>query len=132
VPPTDLVYSAPSTEPTPSNLVARPLVLLLGCDEAVLATCRSFATKARVLVRSMAMPCQRAEVLALHPLVIVLPETVYEGAPWGFEVLAEKVGAALLLLERGRTAAMFLESRMLEALMLASRVRARDADAAQS
>jgi hypothetical protein len=71
------------------------------------------------------MPFQRAEVAALEPLVIIVPATVYEGAPWGFEVLAEKVGASLLMLEREPMAPIVLEYRMMEALVFATRLRAR-------
>lgn len=50
-----------------------------------------------MLVRSAPVPVQRAEVSAWAPLVIVVPAQVYEGAPWGFEVLAEKVASLLML-----------------------------------
>ncbi|APR79920.1 Hypothetical protein A7982_05267 [Minicystis rosea] len=71
------------------------------------------------------MPFQRSEVTALSPLVIMVPAHIYEGAPWGFEVLAEKVGASLLMMEREPVAPIVLEYRMMEALMFASRLRAR-------
>jgi len=54
-----------------------------------------------------------------------VPATVYEGAPWGFEILAEKVGASLLMLEREPMAPVVLEFRIMEALVFASRLRAR-------
>jgi hypothetical protein len=116
---------APVQEQTPSNLVALPLILLLGCEESLEARCRSIAARARVLVRSMPIPFQRAEVAGLEPLVIIVPATVYEGAPWGFEVLAEKVGASLLMLDREPMAPIVLEYRMMEALVFATRLRTR-------
>jgi hypothetical protein len=119
-------------EAASTNLVALPLILLLGCDDELEARCRTIAGKAKALVRTMGMPFQRAEVAALQPLVIVVPATVYEGAPWGFEVLAEKVGASLLMLEREPMAPIVLEYRMMEALMFATRLRARVRDAADA
>ena len=78
-----------------------------------------------MLVRSAPVPVQRAEVSAWAPLVIVVPAQVYEGAPWGFEVLAEKVGASLLMLDPEPLAPIVLEYRMMEALLFATRLRAR-------
>jgi hypothetical protein len=54
-----------------------------------------------------------------------VPAHVYEGAPWGFEVLAEKVGASLLMLDRDPIAPIVLEYRMMESLVFATRLRAR-------
>jgi hypothetical protein len=125
VQPTPTTRAAVLPEPTATNLVALRLILLLGCEPELQARCRSIASKAKVLVRAMDMPFQRAEVAALQPLVIVVPATVYEGAPWGFEVLAEKVGASLLMLEREPMAPIVLEYRMMEALVFATRLRAR-------
>jgi hypothetical protein len=116
-------------EQTPANVISLPLILLLGCDTDLEARCRSIAARARVLVRSSPMPFQRSEVTALHPLVIIVPGHVYEGAPWGFEVLAEKVGASLLMLDREPLAPIVLEYRMMEALVFATRLRARVRDA---
>ena len=112
-------------DPAPSNVVALPLILLLGCDAEVETRCRAIAGRARVLVRAMALPFQRVEVAAMSPLVIIVPAMVYEGAPWGFEVLAEKVGASLLMLDRDPVAPIVLEYRMMEALVFATRLRAR-------
>ena len=123
LPPSPLAYQ--ELEPAPSNVIALPLMLLLGCEQDVEARCRSIASRARVLVRTMALPFQRAEVAALQPLVIIVPASVYEGAPWGFEVLAEKVGASLLMLDRDPMAPIVLEYRMMEALVFATRLRAR-------
>ena len=63
--------------------------------------------------------------LTSEALVIVVPAQVYEGAPWGFEVLAEKVGASLLMLDPEPLAPIVLEYRMMEALLFATRLRAR-------
>jgi hypothetical protein len=76
-------------------------------------------------VRVARLPFQRSEVAALNPLVIVVPACVYESAPWGFEVLAEKVGASLLMLDRDPMAPIVLEYRMMDALVFATRLRAR-------
>jgi hypothetical protein len=78
------------------------------------------------------VPVQRADVAVLQPLVIIVPGHVYEGAPWGFEVLAEKVGASLLMLDREPLASIVLEYRMMEALVFATRLRARVRDALQA
>jgi hypothetical protein len=112
-------------EPTPTNVISLPLILALGCSPEMEARCRSIALRARALVRVSSMPYQRAEIAALHPLVIVVPGAVYEGAPWGFEVLAEKVGASLLMLDREPMAQIVLEYRMIEALVFAKRLRAK-------
>lgn len=117
--------AVPRTENARSNLIVLPLVLLLGCDEDLEARCRSIATHARVLVRSVPVPFTRSEVAALRPLVIVVPEHVYEGAPWGYEVLAEKVGASLLMLDSKPIASIVLEYRVMEALTFATRMRDR-------
>jgi hypothetical protein len=117
------VRTAPSAPP--SNLISLPLILLLGCDREVEGRCRAIAARARVLVRGAPMPFQRSEVAALHPLVIIVPAAIYEGAPWGFEVLAEKVGASLLMLDREPMPSIVLEYRMMEALVFATRLRAR-------
>lgn len=109
----------------PNNVISLPLILLLGCDSDLESRCRSIAARSRVLVRSAPVPVQRAEVSAWAPLVIVVPAQVYEGAPWGFEVLAEKVGASLLMLDPEPLAPIVLEYRMMEALLFATRLRAR-------
>lgn len=109
----------------PNNVISLPLILLLGCDADLESRCRSIAARSRVLVRSAPVPVQRAEVSAWAPLVIVVPAQVYEGAPWGFEVLAEKVGASLLMLDPEPLAPIVLEYRMMEALLFATRLRAR-------
>jgi len=85
-----------------------------------------------VLVRSSPVPFSRAEVTAVAPLVIIVPADVYEGAPWGFEVLAEKVGASLLMLDGGPIAPIVLEYRMMEALVFATRLRQRAKDAIEA
>jgi hypothetical protein len=118
--PQDLAF-----EPQPSNVISLPLILLVGCDAALEARCRTVAGHALVLLRAVPMPVQRAEVAALSPLVIAVPAPVYESAPWGFEVLAEKVGASLLMLDRQPMAPILLEYRMMEALVFAKRLRAR-------
>jgi hypothetical protein len=118
-------------EPAPSNVIALPLMLMLGCEQEIEGRCRSIAARARVLVRTMSLPFQRSEVAALSPLVIMVPAAVYEGAPWGFEVLAEKVGASLLMLDRDPMAPIVLEYRMMEALVFATRLRARVRQAGQ-
>jgi hypothetical protein len=125
-------YTSPvarSVDPTPANVISLPLILLLGCDAELETRCRSIALRARVLVRSAPVPFQRSEVALLEPLVIIVPGHVYEGAPWGFEVLAEKVGASLLMLDREPLAPIVLEYRMMEALVFATRLRARVRDA---
>lgn len=109
----------------PNNVISLPLILLLGCDSDLEGRCRAIAARSRVLVRSARVPVQRAEVSAWAPLVIVVPAQVYEGAPWGFEVLAEKVGASLLMLDPEPLAPIVLEYRMMEALLFATRLRAR-------
>jgi hypothetical protein len=121
-------YTSPAlgaAEPASTNVISLPLILLLGCSPDVEARCRAIAARARVLVRGAPVPFQRSEIAALHPLVIVVPATTYESAPWGFEVLAEKVGASLLLLDRDTMPSIVLEYRMMEALVFASRLRAR-------
>ena len=117
-----------SPDPAPPNVIWIPLVLLLGSDAELEARCRSIGLRARILVRSVPVPFQRSEVAALQPLVIIVPGHVYEGAPWGFEVLAEKVGASLLMLDRAPLAPIVLEYRMMEALVFATRLRARVRD----
>jgi hypothetical protein len=123
------VHSIPSqavlpSEPSLSNLISLPLILLLGCDREVEARCRAIATRARVLLRAAPLPVLRSEILAMGPLVIIVPASIYESAPWGFEVLAEKVGASLLMLDRDPMASIVLEYRMMEALVFATRLRA--------
>lgn len=122
-------YTSPAVQPSPeirqSNVIALPLILLLGCDPDLTARCRSIATRAKVLARSAPVPFVRSEVTALSPLVIIVPADVYEGAPWGFEVLAEKVGASLLMLEREPIASIVLEYRIMDALVFATRLRTR-------
>jgi len=113
----------------PSNVIALPLILLLGCDAETTARCRAIASRAKVLARSARVPLLRAEVTALAPLVLVVPGHVYEGAPWGFEVLAEKVGASLLMLDGEPLAHIVLEYRIMEAMVFARRLRARIRDA---
>ena len=109
----------------PSNVISLPLIVLLGCDGALEARCRRIAARARVLVRSSPVPFARSEVTSLEPLVIIVPAQVYEGAPWGFEVLAEKVGASLLMIDREPIATIVLEYRIMESLIFATRLRAR-------
>jgi hypothetical protein len=111
--------------PSPSNVIALPLILLLGCEAEIEGRCRSIAARGRVLARSLPLPFRRADVAALQPLVIVIPDGVYEAAPWGFEVLGEKVGASLLVLGREPIAPIVLEYRLMEALCFATRLRAR-------
>jgi hypothetical protein len=106
-------------------VIALPLILLLGGDDELEARCRTIASRARVLLRAAPVPFARSEVTSLSPLVIVVPAQVYEGAPWGFEVLAEKVGASLLMLDREPIAPIVLEYRMMEALVFAARLRER-------
>ena len=128
VQPTHTSTVARSLDPAPPNVIWIPLVLLLGGDAELEARCRSIGLRARILVRSVPVPFQRAEVAALQPLVIIVPGHVYEGAPWGFEVLAEKVGASLLMLDRVPLAPIVLEYRMMEALVFATRLRTRVRD----
>lgn len=128
-------YASPALrapEARPNNVIALPLILLLGCDAELEARCRSIAARAKVLVRSAPVPFQRSEVTALSPLVIMVPAHIYEGAPWGFEVLAEKVGASLLMLDREPLAPIVLEYRMMEALVFATRLRARVKEAMEA
>jgi hypothetical protein len=108
-----------------SNVISLPLVLLLGCSASLEARCRSIGARGRVLVRSSPVPMRRTEVAALKPLVIVVPAPVYEGAPWGFEVLAEKVGATLLVLDHEASEASLLEVMLMESLVVAARTRRR-------
>ena len=122
----------PSTSPAfvatraePSNLLTLPLILLLGCDPSTEARCRAIGARAHVLLRATSVPVLRSEVMAMAPLVIVVPTAVYESAPWAFEVLSEKVGASLLMLDREPVASIVLEYRMMEALVFAKRLRAR-------
>jgi hypothetical protein len=124
LPPTSLAPLSPEARAS-SNVVTLPLIVLLGCDPDVEARCRAIALRARVLLRTHPLPFQRAEVAAMHPLVIIVPAAVYESAPWGFEVLAEKIGASLLMLDRNPMASIVLEYRMMEALVFATRLRAR-------
>ena len=116
----------------PTNVVSIPLVLLIGCDPEVEARCRSIAQRARVLVRCLPTTFQRSEVAAMQPLVILVPGVVYESQPWGFEVLAEKVGASLLMLDRDPIAPIVLEYRMMESLVFATRLRARVREAREA
>jgi hypothetical protein len=125
VQPPSLSPAVDPAEPLPDNVIPLPLVLLLGCDETLEARCRSIGLRARVLVRAAPVPFTRSEVTALEPLVIVVPAFVYEGAPWGFEVLAEKVGASLLVIDRDPIAPIVLEYRIMESLIFATRLRAR-------
>jgi hypothetical protein len=118
-----------SFETRSTNVITLPLILLLGCSPEMDVRCRAIAQRARVLVRNLPLPFQRTEVAAMRPLVLLVPAPVYEGAPWGFEVLAEKVGASLLMLDREPMAAIVLEYRMMEALVFATRLRARTQDA---
>ena len=113
-------------EPAPSNIISLPLILLLGCDAELTSRCRSIAARARVLVRASlaTLPAQR-EVSALSPLVIIVPAAVYESSPWGYEVMAERVGASLLMIDREPLASIVLEYRMMEALVFATRLRAK-------
>ena len=126
--PTHTSPVARSAGPAPANVISLPLILLLGCDSELETRCRSIAARSRVLVRSAPIPFQRTEVAALQPLVIIVPGHVYEGAPWGFEVLAEKVGASLLMLDCEPLAPIVLEYRMMEALVFATRLRLRVRD----
>jgi hypothetical protein len=121
-----------SFEAVASNVITLPLILLLGCNPEVESRCRIIALRARVLVRTLPLPFQRSEVAAMQPLVIIVPAPVYEGAPWGFEVLAEKVGASLLMLDRDPMAPIVLEYRMMEALVFATRLRARVREALEA
>ena len=121
-----------SAETVPANVISLPLILLLGCDLDLETRCRSIASRARVLVRTAPVPFQRSEIALLQPLVIIVPGHVYEGAPWGFEVLAEKVGASLLMLDRDLIAPIVLEYRMMEALVFATRLRDRVREARES
>lgn len=123
--PTNSSPALEASEPAASNVISLPLIVLLGCAPETQARCRSIATRARALVRVVPLPFQRAEVAGLNPLVILVPALVYEEAPWGFEVLAEKVGASLLMLDREPMAPVVLEHRMLDALVFATRLRAR-------
>jgi hypothetical protein len=115
----------PAAEPEPANLITLPLILLLGCDPFVESRCRAIAARARVLLRAMPVPILRSDVLAMDPLVIVVPAPVYETAPWAFEVLAEKVGSSLFMLDHEPMASIVLEYRMMESLAFARRLRAR-------
>lgn len=108
-----------------SNLVELPVILLLGCEPDLVARCRSIASKARALVRLVELPFTRRQIAELRPLVILVPSAIYESAPWGYEVLAEKVGASLLMVDPGMGAPIVLEYRLMEALVFAARLRAR-------
>jgi hypothetical protein len=121
-----------SFEAVASNVITLPLILLLGCNPEIESRCRTIALRARVLVRTLPLPFQRSEVAAMQPLVIIVPAPIYEGAPWGFEVLAEKVGASLLMLDRDPMAPIVLEYRMMEALVFATRLRARVREALEA
>jgi hypothetical protein len=129
VQPTHTSPALQADAPEPSNLISLPLILLLGCNAELEARCRGIGARARVLVRAAPMPYQRSEIAAMHPLVIVVPAAIYECAPWGFEVLAEKVGASLLRLDRERMAPIVLAYRIMGALVFATRLRARVQDA---
>jgi hypothetical protein len=118
-----------SFETRSTNVITLPLILLLGCGPEIEARCRTIAHRARALVQNLPLPFQRTEVAAMRPLVLMVPAAVYESAPWGFEVLAEKVGASLLMLDRDPMAPIVLEYRMMEALVFATRLRARAQDA---
>jgi hypothetical protein len=109
----------------PSNLITLSLIVVLGGDPELTERCRRIAAKARALLREVALPFTRSEIAELEPLVIVLRSTTYEQAPWGYEVLAERVGASLLLVEPGAGAPIVLEYRLREALAFAARLRAR-------
>lgn len=123
------VQPEPRLRARPSNLIELPLILLLGCDPDLEARCRRIAARSRVLVRALPLPFTRADIADLRPLVILVPTPVYECAPWGYEVLAEKVGASLLTLEGALLAPIVLEYRLMEALAFAARLRARPAQA---
>jgi hypothetical protein len=131
-PPSPSPAIRPPPDARPNNVIELPLILLLGCDPDLEARCRAIAARAKVLVRAAPVPVQRSEVTALAPLVIIVPAQVYEGAPWGFEVLAEKVGASLLMLDDQPMAPIVLEYRMMDALVFATRLRARVREAVEA
>jgi hypothetical protein len=114
-----------ASDPSPSNLVALPLILLLGCDRETEAHCRAIASRARKLLRSAPLPILQSEIAAMGPLVIIVPANVYASDPWGLEALAEMVGASLLMLRPDPVSSMLLEYRVMKALTHAMRVRDR-------
>ena len=67
-----------------------------------------------------------------HARVLIVQREVYEGAQWGLGVLAEKVGASLLMLDGEPIAPIVLEYRMMEALLFATRLRARVGEALEA
>jgi hypothetical protein len=64
-------------------------------------------------------------VAQLKPLVVVLPQAQYQKRPWGYEVLAEKVGAVLVVLAEKPLVSLVLEYRLMEAVVFANRLRLR-------
>jgi hypothetical protein len=110
-PPVSPTVHASDPSPSPSNLISLRLILVIGCDREMEARCRAIASRARVLLRFCSLPVLRSEIAAMRPLVIMLPANVYERAPWGFEVLAEKVVASLLMLDGHRMTSILLNHR---------------------
>lgn len=117
-----LVNRDPALAP---NVIKLPVVLLLGCSPSFEARCRDVASRARALVRSYQVPFSRSLVKSLRPLVIVVPDEIFELAPRGFEVLADEVNASLLNFENERLAPMVLEYRLTESLVFATKLRDR-------
>lgn len=129
--PPHTLQAIPSPETAPDNVISLPLILLVGCDPDLEARCRAIGARAKVLVRSMrSMSPRTHEIRALSPLVIIVSADVYESQPWGFEVMAEHVGASLLMLDHAPLAPIVLEYRMMEALVFVTRLRARVREAA--
>ena len=120
-----------ASEPVPSNVISLPLILLLGCAPETEAHCRSIALRAHALVRVARLPFQRSRGRGPEPAGDRRPGLRLRERPWGFEVLAEKVGASLLMLERDPMAPIVLEYRMMDALVFATRLRARMREAAR-
>lgn len=114
----------PFQEPT-SNVIALPTMVLLGCNAEMEARCRAITSRARVLLRAMPVPFLRSAIVAVRPLVLVVPSAVYDLAPKGFDMLIEESGSCLLKLDREPIATIVLEYRIMEALIFSLRIRSR-------
>lgn len=119
-------WSRPSlhaADPANANVVVLPVIILIGCSPSLEARCRAVGARARALVRAQVVPFSPGNVRRLRPLVLVVPARIYAAAPDDLEVLAEGAGASLVLIENEALPRPALESRVLDALTFAQRLR---------
>jgi hypothetical protein len=100
------------------------VMILLGGELELASLCRAVARRARVLLRAVPANTEGTEIASMHPLIIALPLALYEARPWSFEVLADRITASLLVLDRTSTTPLVLEHRLSEALLVARTLRA--------